>query len=61
MFLHCQVEVNRRRIPEIRILAFQPSIEVQHSRFAVFHADAQQRVLKVVERLRDELELPIRF
>ena len=59
MLLHGQVEVNRRSIPEVRIAAFQSSIQIQHAGFAVFHADAQQRILKIVECLRDELELPI--
>ena len=59
VLLHGQVEVNRGSIPEIRIPAFQPSIQVQHSGFAVLHIGAQQRVLKVIERLRDELKLPI--
>ena len=59
MLLHGQVEVNRRGIAEVRIPAFQPSIEIQHSGFSVFHTDAQQRVLKVVQRLRNQLELSI--
>lgn len=59
MFLHGQVEVNRRGILEVRIPAFQPSIQVQYAGFSVFHADAQQRVLKIVEHLRNKLELLI--
>lgn len=59
MLLHGQVEVNQGSIPEIRIPAFQPSVQIQHSGFVIFHADPQQRVLKVIESLRDELELPI--
>lgn len=59
VFLYGQVEMNRGSIPEIRIPAFQPSIQIQHSGFAVLHIDVQQRVLKIIERLGDELKLPI--
>ena len=61
VLLHGKIEVNRGSVPQVRIPTFQPGIQVQYSSFAVFHADAQQRVLKIVERLRNELELPIRF
>lgn len=59
MLLHGQVEVNRRDTSEVWISAFHPSIQVQHASLSVFHADAQVRVLKVVERLCNKLDLPI--
>lgn len=59
VFLHRQVEMNRRCVPKIRISAFQPGMQVQDSRFAVSHVDMQKRILKVVKRLCNELQLPI--